>query len=200
MARLAPTYIRLGFDSYADYLQSALWYRIRKRILQRDRGCVDCGVMDTPLHVHHLRYTLEVFDGRDDTGLVALCVACHKERHRGRSMSEFKYDEDFQVSFDDVDFRHNSSLRAEPLIDFKLPAFTRIPTSCDKPSDKPSDKPPVQYVETPDDRAAQLDAYFAKTRAIIRANEATRWGEYLKKPLSENQRRKRRRRRRKKSA
>ena len=112
MARLPPPYRRLGYDTYADYLQSALWHRIRTRILQRDKCCIGCGLLDAPLHVHHRRYTLVVFDGRDDTGLVALCASCHNERHQARPLSEFEYDE-FRVDEPVEDYRPHHVIAAE---------------------------------------------------------------------------------------
>ena len=63
--------------SYAVYLKSKLWRRIRKRIMERDRYlCRDCGCGAE--HVHHLSYGPLVMMGKDD---ISLCVPCHDARH-----------------------------------------------------------------------------------------------------------------------
>lgn len=68
---------RLGFGDYqSSYLASALWQRIRRRILKRDNhACVRCSEKAT--QVHHLTYTEPVLKGEDDSQLVSVCAECH---------------------------------------------------------------------------------------------------------------------------
>lgn len=71
---------RLGFESYADYLASPLWARIRAAVMKKAGGaCVDCGEKAT--QAHHERYTFENLRGERTDGIVALCRDCHKNRH-----------------------------------------------------------------------------------------------------------------------
>lgn len=68
---------RLGFGDYqSSYLASALWQRIRRRILKRDNHtCFRCSEKAT--QVHHLTYTEPVLKGEDDSQLVSVCAECH---------------------------------------------------------------------------------------------------------------------------
>jgi hypothetical protein len=67
----------IGFATYQDYLDSALWAGIRERVLKRDHGvCVACG--RKAVSVHHVTYSESVLRGQDDTQLVAICRGCHK--------------------------------------------------------------------------------------------------------------------------
>lgn len=68
----------LGFVSYAEYLQSDLWSKIRARVLSaaghRCHGCKGHAN-----EVHHRSYCLEVLVGRNLAPLVAICRKCHKQ-------------------------------------------------------------------------------------------------------------------------
>jgi hypothetical protein len=63
-------------ESYAEYLKSRKWKKIRNRILKRDRRtCQRCGGHGSS--VHHRSYDDAVMDGLDDTRLVTVCGGCH---------------------------------------------------------------------------------------------------------------------------
>lgn len=65
---------------YNDYLDSALWKRIGRRVLKAaEHECACCPAKAT--QVHHRDYRPRVLSGDDDTMLVALCKACHDEIH-----------------------------------------------------------------------------------------------------------------------
>lgn len=67
-------------DEYADYLASAMWRRIKKRVLVRDdRICYFCG--GRAVVVHHRSYAVDVLEGRADHLLVSLCNYCHTYIH-----------------------------------------------------------------------------------------------------------------------
>lgn len=69
-----------GYASYADFLASSYWRRLRTRVLERDHHrCAECGSVER-LVVHHLTYERL---GRERLGdLVALCDGCHRRSHR----------------------------------------------------------------------------------------------------------------------
>lgn len=74
----------LGFTSYADYLRSDLWKKIRARVLRLNRGaCRSCSNPAT--EVHHRHYSIDVMSGEDIRSLAAVCRNCHKtsEFHEG---------------------------------------------------------------------------------------------------------------------
>lgn len=65
---------------YLKYLNSAVWRRIRKRVLKRDKlKCQDCGQQAD--QVHHLSYSAAVMAGDDDSQLISMCGDCHLKRH-----------------------------------------------------------------------------------------------------------------------
>lgn len=66
----------LGYSSYENYRSSALWKRIRSRVLDRDdHTCLRCfGQAEV---VHHRTYSRAVLVGDDDEALVSLCDGCH---------------------------------------------------------------------------------------------------------------------------
>lgn len=67
---------KLGFQSYAEYLASDLWMKIRRAVLDRDdRRCRLCGEPTTI--VHHIDYSRKTLCGRTLDGLAALCDLCH---------------------------------------------------------------------------------------------------------------------------
>lgn len=70
----------LGYESYAAYLASKLWEKIRTRVMwEQRRTCQYCGGVAT--EVHHERYTYENLAGLDLEYLKAACRACHREQH-----------------------------------------------------------------------------------------------------------------------
>lgn len=76
---------KLGFTSYAAYLQSDLWAGIRIEILQQNSTCIRCGEPAT--QVHHAFYSLEVLNGTDRSKLYSICGDCHQKAefdHLGR--------------------------------------------------------------------------------------------------------------------
>ncbi len=69
---------RLGFSSYAEYLQSPQWAKIRLRVLRLRRfTCEVCGLRAT--QVHHNRYDIRILRGQSLKGLKAICAGCHRE-------------------------------------------------------------------------------------------------------------------------
>lgn len=73
---------RFSEETYAEKLQSPLWWACRRRIIYRDGGeCQDCGTT-VELQVHHIRYRpgLEPWESPDED-LITLCDGCHHKRH-----------------------------------------------------------------------------------------------------------------------
>ncbi len=69
---------------YEKYIVGPLWRTIRTRVLIRDNSrCRECDRMAE--EVHHLSYGKEVMEGRDDSKLVSLCRACHKDKHPNKT-------------------------------------------------------------------------------------------------------------------
>jgi hypothetical protein len=69
-----------GFVSYAAYLQSAHWKRLRRRVLQRDNWrCRLCG-RKKELQVHHDRYISLLSE--DIRWLKTMCRKCHDRIHK----------------------------------------------------------------------------------------------------------------------
>lgn len=81
-----------GIPRPARYYSLAYWRGVRERIIERDGGCVRCGLTERKhrehygcsLHVHHkIRRTKGGTD--EDSNLEALCCACHAtETSNGR--------------------------------------------------------------------------------------------------------------------
>ena len=66
-----------GFGSYQEYLESDMWFAIRKRIWSRDKGlCVVCS--QPGQCVHHRSYKAKVLRGDYDPWLITLCASCHE--------------------------------------------------------------------------------------------------------------------------
>jgi len=65
----------MGYESYSQYLASALWRRIREAALARDGGKCRCGSPAT--QVHHKNYNLLTLQGECLSGLVSVCGGCH---------------------------------------------------------------------------------------------------------------------------
>jgi hypothetical protein len=67
---------RMGFNTYADYLNSSLWRAIRNRALKQAKGkCALCG--EDASEVHHTSYSEDVMRGKDQSGVTCLCHTCH---------------------------------------------------------------------------------------------------------------------------
>ncbi len=66
----------MGFMTYQEYLASALWTSIRRRVLARNSACVACG--GPAVQVHHSRYTRPVMEGREMHHLYSVCDGCHR--------------------------------------------------------------------------------------------------------------------------
>lgn len=67
-------------DSYAKYLESSTWRKIRAKALARDKNiCRACG--EKAQHVHHVRYPKNLGEEKMDW-LYSLCVPCHDAIHR----------------------------------------------------------------------------------------------------------------------
>lgn len=75
---------RMGYPTYAAYLASPLWARVRRAFfndvewgfLGGDRPCYSCGAHAT--QVHHGRYTKKNLTGESLRHLYALCRRCHE--------------------------------------------------------------------------------------------------------------------------
>lgn len=70
------------YPAYSAYLKSQEWRILRKQVLKRDNyKCVDCGIRDGKLSVHHLHYDgIETMRFTTDQ-LVSVCNRCHDIRH-----------------------------------------------------------------------------------------------------------------------
>lgn len=74
----------MGFQSYADYLQSAVWEWVRSQLLQDERfaSCLVCGSC-SGLQWHHRTYSFPVLIGNfssvDAGPIIRLCSECHCE-------------------------------------------------------------------------------------------------------------------------
>lgn len=67
---------QLGFASYADYLSSPMWWKIRRRVMeQHECRCAFCLAPATA--VHHASYKKAVLNGSDISPLYPVCEACH---------------------------------------------------------------------------------------------------------------------------
>lgn len=67
--------IRMGFGSYAEYLESPFWKAIRDAKLAVDPNCELCDVPAT--EVHHLSYRRGALSGKKRHALVSICRKCH---------------------------------------------------------------------------------------------------------------------------
>jgi hypothetical protein len=70
---------QIGFNSYADYLASELWAKIRIKVFATHDGkCRLCDRKAT--EVHHFRYSKSVLLGKSfGMNLVPLCRLCHEK-------------------------------------------------------------------------------------------------------------------------
>lgn len=71
------TLLSLGYESYRDYLTSALWKFIRTAKLSVDPNCEICGIPAAA--VHHIRYDRDTLIGKNQRGLVSVCCQCHRD-------------------------------------------------------------------------------------------------------------------------
>lgn len=67
--------LQLGFSSYKNYLNSAIWQDIRYKVLLPSSRCRACGKKAT--QVHHNRYLLEDMNGACLAQLIPVCGKCH---------------------------------------------------------------------------------------------------------------------------
>jgi 5-methylcytosine-specific restriction endonuclease McrA len=68
----------LGFDTYAEYLDSKLWKGIREQVLERDNH--RCRLCNLPAYsVHHASYGKAVLLGLELKWLAAICPSCHRQ-------------------------------------------------------------------------------------------------------------------------
>lgn len=66
----------LGYRSYAEYLQSEDWKKIRNEVLEQTPTCVACA--NVACQVHHLNYSNRVLLGIAREYLVPICRGCHE--------------------------------------------------------------------------------------------------------------------------
>ncbi len=67
----------MGFRSYADYLASDLWRKIRRHVFARSNRCAgSCG--RRAVQVHHGKYGKAELIGSDLTHLYPICDECHR--------------------------------------------------------------------------------------------------------------------------
>lgn len=64
-----------GYKNYNNYLQSKLWLKIRKNVIEN--SICGCGCSKIPNQVHHKSYTEANLLGHSTKGLVALNQNCH---------------------------------------------------------------------------------------------------------------------------
>lgn len=68
--------LELGFESYAEYLKSDLWKRVRAKVFAcRGNRCWLCDQKAT--QVHHKSYTRRILLGKKFKGLMPICGKCH---------------------------------------------------------------------------------------------------------------------------
>lgn len=79
-------------EGYPEYLASALWASIRKRVLTVTPMCVGCNRYAS--QVHHRDYRPRVLSGEDLTPLVPMCPAYHKKVHGGGPRASWGDEED----------------------------------------------------------------------------------------------------------
>lgn len=65
----------MGFNSYAEYLESDIWKNLRAYVLKKMPICFACTRPST--QVHHRMYSRKVLEGKSDAGLFATCAGCH---------------------------------------------------------------------------------------------------------------------------
>lgn len=68
---------KIGFESYADYLNSPLWREIRQKVLDKSRECYVCGGAAT--QCHHASYSRRVLKGLKLDRIFPICRFCHQQ-------------------------------------------------------------------------------------------------------------------------
>jgi len=63
-------------QDYREYLNSPLWRKISRRVLERDEYVCRCCT-GTAAQVHHRRYAEDVMRGENDDELASVCGGCH---------------------------------------------------------------------------------------------------------------------------
>lgn len=72
---------RIGpwWDWFKGYLESAIWYRVRQRVISAAKGICEVCQQVKATDAHHLTY---VRAGHERWGdLQAVCTTCHQEIH-----------------------------------------------------------------------------------------------------------------------
>ncbi len=90
----------LGYARYADYLKSATWHRIRRKVFRKNAKCVVCGTKAT--EVHHRSYSTKVLTGKKIGSLVPICREHHEaiefDGERKRTIAEANQHLDLLIS------------------------------------------------------------------------------------------------------
>lgn len=71
----------LGFSSYQDYLNSPIWYFLRKLVMKRAKGLRQSCQINRATQVHHESYSPKCLLGHQMKKLVAVCPMCHEMAH-----------------------------------------------------------------------------------------------------------------------
>lgn len=82
---------KLGFASYAAYLDSELWAGIRRRVHRKHRKCQIC-LKRRARQVHHRNYELAVLRGDSLDGLLSICGKCHYRAEFNKDGSKRPFD------------------------------------------------------------------------------------------------------------
>lgn len=155
--------------SHSEYLATALWKKIRGRVLRRDdRKCARCG--GKAGEVHHRSYAREVLEGKADHLLASLCRGCHEV-----------------VEFDENGRKRTHEERERMLA---TPAPTAIPDVVIKGKKRAQLLPPAGASRM---SAAQLAEYYGRgfeamrqTSALARAKDAARRERVRRDPIDSN--------------
>ena len=115
----------MEMDYNQQYLKSARWRKIKKRILERDQNvCQCCGGHGN--YVHHRSYSRETLVGEDDAMLVTVCAGCHNLIHfddNGTKRSVEATDKAFLAGQRQTDI---------PVIDLDLRRRFRLPANYER--------------------------------------------------------------------
>lgn len=135
--------IQIGFASYADYLKSPLWKRIRSRCLKKNDGqCMLCG--RDASEVHHKNYSRAVLLGKDGSGIIPICRDCH-------TLAEFDT-QGFKTSLDEANRRiglFGSSLANSQETQAERRSRLISNSRCYKKPNRPSSKKPKKIKSDP---------------------------------------------------
>lgn len=70
---------KAGYQSYTEYLQSAEWKAVRKKVLtEKGSTCSFCGTLQN-IQIHHLQYSKKGFIKQATNNLIPICDRCHGE-------------------------------------------------------------------------------------------------------------------------